>query len=194
MTRLVWIAAAIAMVVASLGVFASAGAAHERRTVGPYTFIVGWMAEPAVAGQANGLDVTVTATAGDKPVEGLATTLKAEVVVGGGAARRTLELAADPDQPGHYTSAFVPTRIGEYTFHLSGTAGTTKIDEKFESGPGRFDPVVDIAGLEFPDHIPSAASLASQLADANTKLTIALVLGAAALVLSMASLALSRRH
>ncbi len=194
MTRLVSIAAAIAMVVASLGIFASPGAAHERRTVGPYTFIVGWMAEPAVAGQANGLDVTVTETAGGKPVEGLATTLKAEAVVGGGAARRTLELAADRDQPGHYTSAFVPTRIGDITFHLSGTAGTTKIDETFESGPGRFDPVTDISGLEFPDHTPSATSLASQLADANLKLTIAMVLGAAALVLSVASLAMSKRR
>ena len=194
MTRLTSIAAAIVMVVASLGIFASPGAAHERRTVGPYTFVVGWMVEPAIAGQTNGLDVTVTETAGGKPVEGLATTLKAEVVIGGGAARRTLDLAEDRDQPGHYTSAFVPTRIGEYTFHLSGTAGTTKIDEKFESGPGRFDPVTDISALEFPDHTPSAASLASQLVDANTKLTIAMVLGAAALVLSVASLAMSRRR
>ena len=194
MTRLLSIAAAVGMVVASLGIFASPAAAHERRTVGPYTFDVGWMAEPAIAGQSNGLDVTVTETAGDKPVEGLATTLKAEVIVGGGAARRTLELSADHDQPGHYTSAFVPTRIGEYTFHLSGTAGTTKIDEKFESGPGRFDPVADSSALEFPDHIPTAASLASELAAANLKLTIALVLGAAALVLSSASLALSRRR
>ena len=194
MTRFLSIAAAIALVVASLGIFASPAVAHERRTVGPYTFDVGWMAEPAIAGQSNGLDVTVAETAGGKPIEGLATTLKAEVIVGGGAARRTLELVADHDQPGHYTSAFVPTRIGEYTFHLSGTAGTTKIDEQFESGPGRFDPVTDISSLEFPDHAPSASSLASQLADANTRLTIALALGAAALVLSMASLAISRRR
>ena len=194
MTRFLSIAAAIAMVAASLGIFASPAAAHERRTVGPYTFVVGWIAEPAIVGQSNGLDLTVTQTLGGTPVEGLATTLKAEVIIGGGAARRTLDLAEDRDQPGHYTSGFVPTRVGEYTFHLSGTAGATKIDEKFESGPGRFEPVTDAASLEFPDHILSATSLASQLADANTKVTVALVLGAAALVISVASLAMSRRR
>ena len=194
MTRLISIAAAIVMVVASLSIFASPAAAHERRTVGPYTFVVGWIAEPAVVGQSNGLDLTVTRTVGGTPVEGLATNLKAEVIVGGGAARRSLDLAPDSDRPGHYTSGFVPTRVGDYTFHLSGTAGTTKVDERFESGPNRFEPVIDIVSLEFPDQMPSAAGLATQLADANTKLTIALALGTVALILSIASLAMARRR
>ncbi len=194
MSRILSIAAAIAVVLASLGIFTSPAAAHESRTVGPYTFVVGWIVEPAVAGQSNGLDLTVTETAGGKPVGGLATTLKAEVIVGGGAKTRSLALAPDGDQPGHYTSGFVPTRAGDYTFHLSGTAGTTKVDEKFESGPNRFEPVTDIVSLEFPDQVPSAADLATQLMDANTRLTIALALGAVALVLSVASLAMTRRR
>ena len=194
MTRLLSVAAAIVMVVASLGIFSSPAAAHERRTVGPYTFVVGWITEPAIIGQSNGLDVTVTTTASGKPVEGLAANLKAEVIVGGGAARRSLELSEDRDQPGHYTSGFVPTRVGEYSFHLTGTVGTTKIDEKFESGPGRFEPVADVSSLEFPDHAPSAAMLAAQLADANMKVTIGLAAAAVALVLSVASLARTRRR
>jgi len=194
MTRLLSIAAAIVMVVASLGIFMSPAAAHERRTVGPYTFDVGWISEPAIAGQSNGLDVTVTTTADGKPVEGLAKNLTAEVITGGGAKVRILDLAPDSDQPGHYTSGFVPTRVGDYIFHLSGTAGTTKVDEKFESGPNRFEPVIDGGSLEFPDHVPSAARLAAQLDDANTKVTIALVLGGVALALSVASLAMSRRR
>jgi len=189
------IAAAIAVVVVSVGIFASPAAAHERRTVGPYTFVVGWVTEPAVIGQSNGLDLTVTDTAGDTPVEGLATTLAAAVITGGGAKTRTLELVPDGDQPGHYTSGFVPTRVGDYTFHISGTAGATKIDEKFESGPNRFDPVTDLVSLEFPDQVPSASDLAAQLADANTKLAIAIALGALALIVSVASFvpALRRR-
>jgi len=43
MTRILSIAAAVAVVVASLGIFATPAAAHERRTVGPYTFVVGWI-------------------------------------------------------------------------------------------------------------------------------------------------------
>lgn len=194
MTRILSIAAAIAVVV-SLGIFASPAAAHERRTIGPYTFVVGWITEPAVIGQSNGLDLSVTETTGAKPVEGLEQTLRAEVITGGGAKTRSLKLEPDRDQPGHYTSGFVPTRVGDYTFHISGTLGTTKIDEKFESGPNRFDAVIDIASLEFPDQVPTAADLARQQADANTKLNVAIALGVAALALSLASLvpALRRR-
>ena len=187
MTRILSLAAAIAVVVASLGIFATPAAAHETRLVGPYTFIVGWVNEPAIVGQSNGLDLTVTETAGDKAVEGLEKALKAEVITGGGAKTRSLELTPDSDVPGHYTSGFVPTRIGDYTFHISGTAGTTKIDEKFESGPNRFDAVTDIVPLEFPDQVPSTADLAQQLSDANSKLTIAIALGALALIVSLAS-------
>jgi hypothetical protein len=187
MTRILAMAAAIAVVVASFGILATPAAAHETRMVGPYTFIVGWVNEPAIVAQSNGLDLTVTETAGDKPVEALEKTLKAEVITGGGAKTRSLELAADSDVPGHYTSGFVPTRVGDYTFRISGTAGTTKIDEKFDSGPNRFDPVTDIVSLEFPDQVPSTSDLAQQLADANTKLTIAIALGGLALIVSLAS-------
>lgn len=195
MTRIRAIAAAIAVVVSSFGILSTPAAAHETRMVGPYTFIVGWVTEPAVAGQSNGLDLMVTETAGDKAVQGLERTLTAEVITGGGAKTRRLELEPDVDRPGHYTSGFVPTRVGDYTFHISGMAGTTKVDEKFESGPNRFDPVTDIVGLEFPDQVPSSGDLARQLADANTKLTIAIAIAALALVVSVASLvpALRRR-
>ena len=194
MTRILSIAAALAVVMASLGILASPAAGHERRAVGPYTFVVGWIAEPALVGQTNGLDVTVTETAGARAVEGLEKTLKAEVIVGGGATIRGLDLKPDADQPGHYTSGFVPTRVGDYTFHISGTAGTTRVDERFESGPNRFDPVSDIASLEFPDQLPSAGDLARQLADANSKLAIALAVGALALLASGASLAIGLRR
>ena len=125
MTRIPAIAAAIAVVVASFGILATPAAGHETRKVGPYTFIVGWLSEPATIGQSNGLDLTVTETAGDKAVEGLEKTLKAEVIIGGGAKTRSLDLKPDGDMPGRYTSGFVPTRVGEYAFHISGTAGTT---------------------------------------------------------------------
>ena len=194
MTRIGAIATAIAVVVASFGILSTRAAAHETRMVGPYTFVVGWVSEPAVAGQSNGLDLTVTETAGGKVVEGLEKTLTAQVITGGGAKTRTLELAPDGDQPGHYTSGFVPTRVGDYTFHLSGMAGTTKIEEKFESGPNRFDAVTDIVGLEFPDQVPSTGDLAQQLSDANTKLTIAIAIAALALVVSIASFAPALRR
>jgi hypothetical protein len=194
MTRILSIAAALAVVMASLGIFARPAAAHETRKVGPYTVEVGWITEPAIVGQPNGLFLSVSDAAG-KPVEGLAKTLNGEVIAGGGAKRMTLELSADPDRPGEYTAPLVPTRTGDYTFHINGTIGTTTVDERFESGPNRFDSVGDAAALQFPDKVPSSSDLAARLDDANTKVTIALVLGAVALIVSVVSwLPALRRH
>jgi len=50
MTRIRAIATAAAVVVASFGILSTRAAAHETRMVGPYTFVVGWVSEPAVAG------------------------------------------------------------------------------------------------------------------------------------------------
>jgi hypothetical protein len=194
MTRILSIAAAVAVVVASLGIFAGPAAAHERRAIGPYTFVVGWIVEPAYVGQLNALDLTVTETATTKAVEGLEKTLKAELVAGGGAATMPLTVATRFGLPGKYEGQVVPTRIGDYTFHISGTVNTTSIDEKFESGPGRFGGVEDIAPLQFPNKVPSNSDLAAKLDDANGKLTISIGLAAIAIVVAGASLALGLRR
>jgi len=195
MTRILSIAAAFAVVVASLGIFASPAAAHERRTVGPYTFVVGWITEPSYVGQLNALDLTVTETATSKAVEGLEKTLKADLITGGGAAVLPLTVAARFGLPGKYQGQVLPTKTGDYTFHITGTVNTTNVDEKFESGPGRFGAVEDITALQFPAKVPSNTDLAAKLDDANTKLTIAIALGAIALVVAIASFvpALRRR-
>ena len=194
MHRVLAIGAAVAVVVASLGIFAGPAAAHDRRGVGPYTFVVGWIAEPAYVGQLNALDLTVTETASAKAVEGLEKTLKADLISGGGAATTPLVIAARFGLPGKYQGQVVPTKVGEYTFHITGTVGTTTIDEKFESGPGRFEGIEDIAPLQFPNRVPSTGELAAKLDDANAKVTIALALGAIALVISAGSLVLALRR
>ena len=182
MKRILTIAATIAVVVVSLGIFASPAAAHERRSIGPYTFVVGWIVEPAYVGTTNALDLTVTETATTKAVEGLEKTLTAEIIAGGGAASKPLTIATRFGLPGKYEAQVVPTRVGDYTFHITGTVGSMTIDEKFESGPGRFGSIEDIAPLQFPNRVPSNADLAATLNDLNSKLTIAIALGALALV------------
>jgi hypothetical protein len=194
MTRILSIAAAIAVVVASLGILASPAAAHERRAVGPYTFVVGWIGEPAYVGELNALDLTVTETASTKAVEGLEKTLKADVIVGGGAATMPLTIAARFGQPGKYQGQVIPTKVGDYTFHITGTVNSIAVDEKFESGPGRFGAIEDIAGLQFPNKVPSSSDLAAKLDDLNTKLVIPLALAGAALVVSVVSLVLAQRR
>src|SRR6267143_5366158 len=125
MSRLLAALATLAIVASSFALNGNVALGHERRMVGPYTFVVGWINEPAYVNVANGLSLDVTETSGSKPVEGLVTTLQAEVIVGGGAKKLTLALATDEATPGHYEGRFIPTKAGDYIFHIFGDAGST---------------------------------------------------------------------
>ena len=100
--------AIVALVMAAVALAPTAAFAHERRQVGSYTFVVGFLNEPAIQGEPNGLDLTIT-DAGNNPVEGAEKTLKVAIAYGGGAAK---------DQPiharfglkGKYTFDVIPTK------------------------------------------------------------------------------------
>lgn len=140
--------------------FPAAVDAHESRVIadGAYTIVVGFMNEPAFAGDKSGLEFWVSETSGatpatgdeaeGAPVEGLEETLQAEVIFGD----QTMELplTAMWDQPGGYYSVFFPTELGDYTFRIYGTIDGTEIDGSFTSGPETFGPLEDPAPLQFP--------------------------------------------
>jgi hypothetical protein len=193
MSRLLATMAAAAVIVSSFVINTNIALGHEHRTIGAYTFVVGWIVEPAYVNAANGLSLDVTETSSSKPVEGLATTLRAEVIVGGGAKKLSLDLATDSETPGHYAGSFIPTKTGDYIFHIFGTVGSTKVDERFESGPNTFDGVVSTDPLQFPDRLPANADLAARLDSLQTLVIAAIVIGALALLASAGGLALRRR-
>ncbi len=193
MSRLLPTVAALAVVLSSFAISTNVALGHERRAVGPYTFVVGWINEPAYVNAANGLSLDVTETSGSKPVEGLATTVHAEVIVGGGAKKLSLDLATDEASPGHYEGSFIPTKTGDYIFHIFGTAGSTKIDERFESGPNTFDGVVSTDPLQFPDKGPANSDLAARLDSIQTQVIAGIVIGGVALLLSVGGLVMRRR-
>lgn len=172
-------------------VSAPAALAHEQRDVGPYYVVIGFIAEPVFAGQRSGLEFSVTRN--DQPVEGLANTLRAEVI--NGDARRDLPLSARFGEPGWYQSHFFPTVAGKYTFHLTGTMPDgTVIDESFTSAPGGFNEVQDAVAGQFPVRFPSTRELAADAkrgADAASQLPIAIGLGGLAVVIALAALGLA---
>jgi hypothetical protein len=193
MSRVLATMATFAIVVSSFAMTSNIALGHEHRTVGPYTFVVGWLNEPAYVNTANGLSLDVTETSSSTPVEGLATTLQAEVIVGGGAKKLSLDLATDEETPGHYAGSFIPTKTGDYIFHIFGTAGSTKVDERFESGPNTFDGVISTDPLQFPDRIAANAELAARLDSLQTLVIAAIVIGALALLASVGGLLMRRR-
>ena len=146
--------------------------AHEHRTVlTNYEFVVGWLNEPALAYEPNGLSLRITlfpngvpeeeseeAEAEGQPVEGLEETLQAEIIAGGGA--QTRELSLDPafNDPGHYESVIIPTVPGDYTFHIFGDLEGQEIDESFTSGPETFSVIEEVNELQFPEQLQAPST------------------------------------
>lgn len=174
----------------------STASAHERRDLlgGKYRAVVGFLAEPAYEGQPNGLDLTVTdltqqtADGKDKPVEGLDKTFKAEVIVGGGVQKLDLTLTPVFNQPGKYAGRFQPTKAGQYSFRIYGEIEGQRIDERFESGPGRFNDVQSLAPLQFPQQLTAPAELQARVAAAEARANVAQTLGIAGLAAGLIGL------
>src|SRR5689334_12267228 len=76
--------------------------AHERRDVGKLQFVVGFIGEPSIIGEPNGIDLRITDKASGQPVEGAEKTLKATIQFGGGAPKE-FPLKARFGMKGAYT-------------------------------------------------------------------------------------------
>lgn len=152
-------AAALALLVTSGTPSASA---HERRQVaGKYTFVVGFINEPVFQEEPNGIDLRITNLQTNEPVEGVEKTLKADMTAGG--QTKTVDLKTRFGQKGAYTADVIPTKGGQWIFRFYGTIEGTQIEEKFESGPGRFNEPQSKAEIQFPAKQPSIAELAQQI-------------------------------
>ncbi len=184
MSRLLATVAAVAVVVSSFAFNTNIALGHERRVVGPYTFVVGWINEPSYVNLLNSLDLTV---------EGLDKTLKADLTFGGSTTPQPLTLAARFGQPGKYSGYVMPTRVGDYTFHITGTVGTTNVDEKFESGPGRFGSIESTDALQYPAKVVSNTDLAARLDSIQTLVIACIVVAGVALLLSAGTLVMRRK-
>lgn len=162
----VWLAAILAASLFAI-LLPTAVLAHQHRPVGPYQLEVGFITEPPLVGERTGVYFRVTNATNDEPVEGVERTVRVAVAFGGGQPRdfalRALETKGD------YTADLIPTRAGAYVFRFTGEIDGTKIDETFESGPGRFDDVVAADTLQFPEVVPSAVELRDQLAAARAR-------------------------
>ncbi len=155
---------ALLMALALMITVAPQGAsAHERRDLlnAKYQAVVGFLNEPAYESQLNAMSLAVTsktdknADGTAKPIEGLEKTVKAQVLADG----KTLDLPLQAvfGKPGSYAAYFEPTKAGQYVFRFYGDINGEKIDERFESGPGRFNDVQSIAPLQFPIQVAAAA-------------------------------------
>jgi hypothetical protein len=167
----------VALSVAIVTAPAVAAFAHVETKVGPYTVAIGFGTEPAYVGYPNSVEVIVHETSTDKGVSNAADTLKATVSYGSAQPMAvSLEPNFDPDlggSPGDYRGAFVPTEPGKYTIHVSGTIGSTPVDETFTSSPTTFDTVTAPETIEYPTQNPTITELNAKLDQESARLATA---------------------
>src|SRR5438477_8207532 len=105
--------------------FVTPASAHEARNVGKYHFLVGWGNEPAYAGFQNNVYLQLSYLSSGKPVTTLGNTLKVAVVFGSKSMDLTMIPTFDPDSglgtPGVYVAYLIPTAVGNYDFHFTGS-------------------------------------------------------------------------
>ena len=195
MSRAISVVAASLIAISTLLALSQPVAAHERRTIGPYEVVVGWIGEPAFVGQVNAVDfrVTDTRTNPAKNVEGLEKTVSVEILSGGATTGFKAAFRARFGLPGQYAADIVPTRDGAYRFKVTGKIESTDVNETFESGPGRFDEIRPLTALQYPEAVPTGADLSKRLGDIQSSADQARLAAIGALVLGIASIALAFR-
>jgi hypothetical protein len=169
---------AVVLAVASFVVFgATAAWAHEERNVGAITMRVGWLNEPTYSSSVNAVQVEL-AKKGGGPIADAK--LTAVVLFGDKTSTtrsQTITLDASDETPGEYTGPIVPSRPGTYTFHITGDAAGTKIDQFFTSSETTFDNVKDPTIDEFPAKDPTNGQLAERLTSSDSKAKSAKTMG-----------------
>jgi hypothetical protein len=165
--------AAVAAAALSAVVLSAAPAlAHEHRTIGAYTFTVGWKNEPTYSGFSNAVQLFL-ADASGKPVTNLGDTLNVTPMFNGQKGE-TLALrpafGATYGTQGEYDSALTPTRPGTYAFHFTGAIAGQNIDETFTSSDKTFSNVADAGAIQFPAKDPSNGELAAKLTNLDPRI------------------------
>jgi hypothetical protein len=144
-------------------------AAHETRAIasGQYELVVGFIVEPALEGQKNGLDLRVRVPGTPPtPVLGVEKTLQWEITHVGTDKTATFPIRTIFNDPGHYTADLILTAPGQYRFRFFGTVEGVTVNETFISGE-RFNNVEPTDELQFPEKVAQVRSIEGAVEDAQ---------------------------
>jgi hypothetical protein len=149
-------------------------AAHEETTQGDIRIVGGWVNEPPLVGQFNGIELTITRVSDGQPITNAVAQL--DVNVKKGAPTKSLEFQST-EEPGVYAADILPTQTGQYAIVLKGTIAGQAIDSQIEiedvGDAARFAfPPSSTGGNEIPKEVIEQlqtviADLAAQVDEAN---------------------------
>lgn len=199
--------AVIAAAALLMFMLAGTASAHARLTVGDYTIALGWVNEPAYAGQVNAIQALVS-NADGSPVTDLASgDLKVIVSAAGQTSHPfALEPAFDVEEgwgtPGDYHASIMPTSAGDFTFHITGSIHGQSVDESVTSGEDTFSTPQDPTAIQVPNKLPTVGDLATRVdrvdarasSDSSTAMYVGAGLAIIGIVIGVAALAVALRN
>ena len=149
--------------------------AHVSFEEGPYHVVVGWVNEPVIVGERNG--ITVSVSEDGVPVNGQATSLEIAIQYAG---RTFLGNLTTTDVSGVYEVEIYPTVQGQYEVQVTGLIGNTKVDKTVEP-----EEVLPGKVLQFPETQPTPRELQLFIVDLENRIRKTYVLVAASSILSL---------
>src|SRR5581483_5662614 len=120
--------------------------AHAVKQVGAYKLAIGWAVEPSYVGFDNAVEV-IASDASGKPVGDL--------------------------KPGDFKVPLIPTVVGAYTFHVTGSVHGTPVDQTVTASDQTFAVVTEPSDDQFPAKVPSSAALSTKLDATASRLAAA---------------------
>ena len=103
--------------------------AHETVNIGDYQIEIGWLTEPPISGQINGIIVNVSQ--GEEEPVGNVSNLIVKVSYGGQSKTLTLQPLGE-DTSGQFVAPILPSIPGQYTIKLGGKIGDTDVSAEVE--------------------------------------------------------------
>ncbi|MDQ4066947.1 MAG: hypothetical protein M3114_05115 [Thermoproteota archaeon] len=116
--------------------------AHEEVVMGDISIVAGWVDEPPLVNQLNGIVLIVTQVSNGQPVNNALA--QADITLQKGGETRPLEFQPS-EEAGTYTATILPTQTGQYAIVMRGTIAGQAIDGQIE-----IEDVEDTARFSFP--------------------------------------------
>jgi hypothetical protein len=116
--------------------------AHEEVVFGDIRIVGGWVNEPPLVNQLNGIVVIISQVSNGQPVNNALAQL--EITLQKGAENRTLNFQPT-EEAGTYTATILPTQTGQYAIVMRGTVAGQAINGQIE-----IEDVEDTARFAFP--------------------------------------------
>ena len=129
--------------------------AHEEVSFGDINVVAGWVDEPPLVNQLNGVLLIITQVSNGQPVNNALA--QVDVNLQKGSETRPLEFQPS-EEAGTYTATILPTQPGQYAVVIRGTIAGQAIDGQIE-----IEDVEDTARFTFPPSATSTTGSDSQI-------------------------------